>query len=274
MDPGVAAAIRKKETPLLQEEIDFTREMQEAREAAFWDQVCSRPATLEDVRLYATFPSTRQFLRALGDCRGKTILDLGCGAGLLSVNLARALQPRRILGIDIAPETIAKAKALARLCDPDGICEFEVSSAYSLPLADESVDIVVGVAILHHLDKEDIGRELVRVLRRGGEVHLAENNGDNPLLCAVRTMLNRFDWFRRESEDGHPLTRDEIDQFARHFAQVEVTIPYVELFRTLAYGRRPLSRFEPGLALMDRALRNPLTRSFSMARWVRATKGA
>jgi hypothetical protein len=159
----------------MQAELELTREMQEEREAAYWDQFCTRPRTLRDVRLHARFPSTREFLRVLGDCRERTILELGCARGLLSVNLALS--------------------------------------------------------------------------------------------------LNKFGWFRRESEDGHPLTRAEIDRFARPFDRVEVTIPYVELLRTLAYGQRPLSRFEPGLAALDRALCNPLTRSFSMARWIHAIKG-
>src|SRR5712691_833386 len=133
--------------------------MRETREAEFWDQVLTPPATIEDVRIYGTAPLSRQFRRVLGDCRDKTILDLGCGKGLLSMNLARSLAPRRIIGVDIAPQTITQAQALARLCGVEEICEFHVASAYSLPVADETIDVVVGVAILHHLDKEEIARE-------------------------------------------------------------------------------------------------------------------
>ena len=39
-----------------------------------------------------------------------------------------------------------------------------------------------------------------------------------------------------------------------------------------SYGQRPLRRWEAGLAFVDRALCNPLTRGLSMARWIHATK--
>lgn len=255
------------------EQLDSTIEQRQDREAEFWNGVFARPATWDDVRRYGRFPSTRQFLRVLGDCREKTILDLGCGRGFLTVNLALSLRPRRLIGIDISPEAIARATALAQLCGVQDICEFKVGSAHALPVADEAVDMVVGVAILHHLEIEAAAPELARILRPGGQLHLAENNGYNPLLCTVRTMLNRYGWFRRESDDGHPLTRDEIARFARSFDRVESSVPYLELFRTLGYGQRPLARFEPGLALLDRALTNPLTRPLSMARWISAAKG-
>lgn len=258
---------------MIQDELEFSRAASEAREAAYWDQMRTRPQTLDDVRINAGFSSTQEFIKLLGDCREKTILELGCWHGLLSVNLALSLRPQRLVGVDIAPESISQAKALAQVCGVDQVCEFHVASVYSLPLPDNSVDAVVGAAILHHLDKEAAARELVRVLRPGGKVHLAENNGDNWLLCAARNTLNRFPWFRRESEDGHPLTRAEIKQFARPFARVEVTVPYVKLFQTLGYGHRPLARFEARLKLLDRALCNPLTRGLSMGRWIHATKG-
>jgi ubiquinone/menaquinone biosynthesis C-methylase UbiE len=256
----------------LTHQLDITLEQRQTREAEFYNRLYARPATWEDVRRCGRFPYTRQFIRTLGDCREKTILDLGCGRGFLSVNLALSLRPHRLIGIDISSEAIARATALAQLCGVQDICEFKVGSAHALPLAGGSVDAVVGVAILHHLEIDVAAPELARVLRPGGQIHLAENNGDNPLLRAAHAVLNRYGWFRRESDDAHPLTRGEIDRFARPFDRVEITVPYVELFRTLSYGQRPLSRFEPGLRLLDRALCNPLTRGVSMARWICAAK--
>lgn len=246
-------------------------EQRQAREVEFYNRLFARPGTWEDVRRCGRFPYTRQFLRVLGDCSDKTILDLGCGRGFLSTNLALSLRPRRLIGIDISPEAILRASALAELCGVQQICEFRRASAHALPLADASVDVVVGVAILHHLEIDMAARELARILRPGGHVHLAENNGDNPLLCTARTLLNRYAWFRRESDDGHPLTRHDLRRLAHYFDRVETTVPYVDLFRTLAFSQRPLSRIEPALALLDRALCNPVTRCFSMSRWIHAT---
>jgi SAM-dependent methyltransferase len=258
---------------MVEEPLPSSRVASEEREAAYWDQFCTRPRTMDDVRGNARFPSTRRFIQVLGDCREKTVLELGCARGLLSVNLALALRPQRLIRMDIAPSSVEQARALSRLAGVEQVCEFHVASAYALPVPDASVDVVVGAAILHHLDRERAARELLRILRPGGEVHFAENNGDNWLLCTARSALNRFRWFQRESEDGHPLTRAEIQAFGAGFERVAVTVPYVELFRTLAYGQRPLARWERHLTFADRALCNPLTRGLSMARWIRATKG-
>jgi ubiquinone/menaquinone biosynthesis C-methylase UbiE len=84
----------------------------------------------------------------LGDASGKTVLDYGCGAGENSVLIAS--HRGKVIGIDISPELLNMAEKRMELNGQENF-EFKVGSAHELPLETESVDIVYGMAILHHL---------------------------------------------------------------------------------------------------------------------------
>lgn len=85
----------------------------------------------------------------LGDVHGKTVLDYGCGAGENSVLIAS--HGGTPIGIDISPDLIEIADKRMKQHGYENY-KFKVGSAHELPLEDESVDVVFGMAILHHLD--------------------------------------------------------------------------------------------------------------------------
>lgn len=103
---------------------------------------------------------------------GEYVVDVGCGTGSLALAAQRRVGPAgRVRGIDASPEMVAQARAKAaktRL----GVA-FEVARAEALPLADGSVDVVLGTLMLHHLPpvvRAAFAREVRRVLRPGGRV--------------------------------------------------------------------------------------------------------
>ncbi len=107
--------------------------------------------------------------------RGQEVLDLGCGTGTLSV-LIKSARPEVVLtGCDADPSVLAKAesKALAR-----GISvKFDHAFSDALPYANEGFDRVFSTLMFHHL--EPMGKvvtigEILRVLKPGGEFHLAD----------------------------------------------------------------------------------------------------
>jgi SAM-dependent methyltransferase len=104
---------------------------------------------------------------------GLDVLDVGCGPGTITIDLAARVAPGRVLGIDAAAEAIdgARRDAAAAELPADASVDFAVGDAYALELADGSVDVVHAHQVLQHL--ADPVRALVewrRVCRPGGVV--------------------------------------------------------------------------------------------------------
>lgn len=144
----------------------------------------------------------------LGDINGKTVLEYGCGDGLNTVVLAN--RGARILALDISAELLAVAKRRLELNRCDGV-DLLLGSAHTLPLPDESVDIVFGMAILHHLDLKLASREVWRVLKKGGRGVFQEPIRNSKLVARFRDLFpKRAD----VSPFERPLTDEEIKAFA------------------------------------------------------------
>jgi 2-polyprenyl-3-methyl-5-hydroxy-6-metoxy-1,4-benzoquinol methylase len=113
------------------------------------------------------------FLESLGPLYGKTVLDIGCGIGRFSVYAAKA--GAKVIGIDLQLEVIKAARSIA---DINGVkCQFQRGNVSKLPLINGSIDIVVGIEILHHLSKPDVITalsEIHRVLREDGKAIFKE----------------------------------------------------------------------------------------------------
>lgn len=99
---------------------------------------------------------------------GMDVLDVGCGPGTITVDLATRVRDGRVLGVDRSPDVLTKAAELAVARGVENV-EFEQADVYDLPYADGSFDVVHAHQVLQHL-REPIAalREMKRVLRRGG----------------------------------------------------------------------------------------------------------
>jgi phosphoethanolamine N-methyltransferase len=100
---------------------------------------------------------------------GLTVLDVGCGAGGITVDLVRRFGAGRVIGIDVESAVCAAARERVEasgLSDRIEIIEVEPGP---FPLADGAVDIVFSKdSIIHIPDKEWLAGEAFRVLRPGG----------------------------------------------------------------------------------------------------------
>jgi len=99
---------------------------------------------------------------------GQSLLDVGCGPGNITVDLAARVAPGAVLGIDAAPDAITAAEAAnAR---PDHVT-FAVGDVYALDADDGTYDVVHAHQVLQHLsDPVAALREMRRVTTPGGIV--------------------------------------------------------------------------------------------------------
>ncbi len=100
---------------------------------------------------------------------GMTLLDVGCGAGSITVDLAERVAPGRVVGLDTSAEALLRARDLA--AERAVPVEFLLGDALAVGLPDDSVDVVHAHQVLQHLaDPVAALREMRRVCRPGGLV--------------------------------------------------------------------------------------------------------
>jgi SAM-dependent methyltransferase len=149
----------------------------------------------------------------LGDATGLTVLDLGCGDGECTTLVAS--HGARVAAVDISTDLLARARTRLRLDGHGTRVAPLCASAHALPVASASVDLVFGMAVLHHLDLDTTGREVHRVLKPGGRAIFCEPVRDSKLLAAIRDRIP----YRAPdiSPFERPLTFAEIEAFASRF---------------------------------------------------------
>jgi ubiquinone/menaquinone biosynthesis C-methylase UbiE len=97
---------------------------------------------------------------------GQDLLDVGCGPGTITSELAQLTAPGRTVGVDLSSEVIALAREGQSGASP---VHFEQGDVYSLRFEDSSFDVVYAHQVLQHLSEPVAALiEMRRVLRPGG----------------------------------------------------------------------------------------------------------
>lgn len=133
-------------------------------------------------------------------CQGAVVLDYGCFEGAETQSYLDH-GAARVFGVDIADEAIGRARA--RITDPRA--SFHAADAHALPFDSETIDLIVGRAILHHLDLDRAYRELARLLKPGGIATFVEPLKGNPGAKIVRLFTPKA-----RTPDERPLDMADI----------------------------------------------------------------
>jgi len=205
--------------------------------------------------------AARQFLRATGAGRSHRVLSLGCGDG----SIERRLAPHvgAIVGTDISPVAIARAKAKS-VAYPN--LSFQVAGGMSGALPGD-FDAVAAFAFLHHLDDAAI-RHTLRAARkalRPGGVFYSSDPSSRRLVGLFRGLV-RSAYERYHSPDERELDPDRLVRVFREEGFPAVKLDYSD------YLLGPLAWVMPGtprtiacaLTMADNlALRIPLLRRYA-----------
>jgi len=114
---------------------------------------------------------------------GETVVDLGSGAGIDALIASKAVGPEGfVIGIDMTPEMLAKARANATTAGVNHV-EFREGRLEALPVDNDSVDAITSNCVINLVpDKSKVFAEIARVLRRGGRLVVSDVmlDGDLP----------------------------------------------------------------------------------------------
>lgn len=174
---------------------------------------------------------------------GDRVVEFGCGLDTFALDLAE--RGVEVVGIDISPVAVERARAAALGSDSTG-ASFRVMNAESLEFEDESVGGVIGAGVLHHLDLASAYAEMSRVLRPGGRAVFFEPLGHNPLI----------NWFRNRTPEArtpheHPLCRQDYSLASEWFEEVHVETFHLFGILTSPFSQRrwgkPLHRLASGI---------------------------
>jgi arsenite methyltransferase len=139
---------------------------------------------------------------------GVTVLDLGSGAGADVLISARRVAPSgRASGLDMTDEMLELARANAREA---GVTNVEFVKGYieEIPLADESVDVVISNCVINlAADKRRVLRETARVLTSGGRFAVSDVIADPDMDEATRSDMREW-----TGCIAGALTRDQFEQ--------------------------------------------------------------
>jgi len=151
-----------------------------------------------------------------GDLSGKRVLEIGCGVGQETVELAR--RGAQVVAIDISPTLVSVATRRVIDAGLAEMVEVEVCAAEDLWSKHyKPFDVVVGNGVLHHLDLPLFKQALSTLMARGSFAQFQEPLIHNPLLRAYRWLTPHL---RTETE--RPLSAGDVAEFVAGFGHIRL----------------------------------------------------
>lgn len=128
----------------------------------------------------------RNLLEAVRLREGETVLDVGCGTGVIDRWLARRTsRTNRIVGVDVSRHLLRYAADLAGKEGLGEVIEFREGSAENLEFPDGRFDVTLSLTVMEELDADRMLGELVRVTKPGGKIGVIVRAVDMPWWANV-----------------------------------------------------------------------------------------
>lgn len=124
---------------------------------------------------------------------GDTVLDLGSGAGFDCFIAAKKVGPEgKVIGVDMTPEMIDRARENAHKQEVTNV-EFRLGEIESLPVADNSIDVVISNCVINlSPDKDRVFKEIYRVLKPGGRIAISDTALTRDLPTEVQNSIAAY----------------------------------------------------------------------------------
>jgi SAM-dependent methyltransferase len=149
---------------------------------------------------------------------GASVLDVGCGPGTITADLAARVDPGRVTAVEVTADVLALARREAAAHGRTNV-DFVVSDVHALDFADDTFDVVHAHQVLQHVtDPVAALREMLRVCRPGGTV--AARDGDYAAFTWYPELPELAEWLRlyrtvARSNGGEPDAGRRLLSWAR-----------------------------------------------------------
>lgn len=134
---------------------------------------------------------------------GYRALDLACGTGTLAILIKNSCPGAEVVAIDGDERILNLARSKARRAG--AIIQFDQGLSYELPYPDGHFDCVTSSLFFHHLswtDKQRTAQELHRVIRPGGQLHVADwGKATGPFMRAAFLSVQLIDGFQNTRDN-------------------------------------------------------------------------
>ncbi len=179
-------------------------ESRHAAEKNFHDRKLSKQKNLSYYDMGFSKPIFDQMMGNIGNIKGKNVLEFGCGEGWFTEKLAD--MGAEVWAFDLSKEAVKKTKERFSNHSAQKRVHVDQMPGENLSYDSEQFDIVVGLAILHHLELEASMKEIRRILKNGGRAFFMEPLGHNLFLNLYRKMTPHL-----RSKDEMPMILEQFD---------------------------------------------------------------
>ena len=142
------------------------------------------------------------------------VLDVGCGYGFYSLDLAR--RGARLIGCDLALEALQASHQTAQGLGLDGRAAYMAADGSMLPLPGDTFDLIFCNCVLEHIvDDHQALAEMHRTLRPGGLLYLTVDNAEHDLILGFLEHLPQAakDRLLRVEVAGAPTVAQGLDDY-------------------------------------------------------------